>query len=492
VHQVFISYAEDDYDAASRVCEMLEADGKRCWLASRDAVASENRAAEILKAIRSSDLVLLVFSAPANASPTVLRDIERAVAYERPVLSIQLDDAVPSVSLQHYLNLARQPSAIVPSETAKEPELGPRAEAAGWRRLNRRTWGVAVGVTLLVLAIGLGLGLGLALGLNRHHSAWTELKPSGALPPARAVHAMAYDPSTHRLVVFGGGTDTGDPLDDTWAYDPTANTWTELKPSGTVPSPRLFASMAYDPTTRRLIMFGGLDETDAFLNDTWAYDSTANTWTNLDPAGALPPARAWNAMVCDSDTGKLIMFGGAVGALDSQSLVAEDRLNDTWAYDPAANIWTELKPAGAVPVARYSQVMAYDPYTHKVILHGGMTATARFNDTWAYDPAANIWTELKPAGTLPSPRGGHSMAYDPTSGRLIMFGGGVSRTTMINDTWAYDPAANMWTELKPAGTLPSPRGGHSMAYDPTSGRLIMFGGADDSGGFLDDTWALIP
>ena len=57
----------------------------------------------------------------------------------------------------------------------------------------------------------------------------------------------------------------------------------------------------------------------------------------------------------------------------------------------------------------------------------------------------------------------------------------MSLTTLFNDTWAYDLAGNTWTDLKPAGTLPSGRGGQGMATVPTSRRLIVFGGADDTG-----------
>ena len=95
----------EDQAAASRVCEILEADGIGCWLASRDATARKDKAAANLQAIRTSDLVLLIFSSSANASPNVLRDIERAISYERPVLSLHLDDAVPNASLEYYLNL---------------------------------------------------------------------------------------------------------------------------------------------------------------------------------------------------------------------------------------------------------------------------------------------------------------------------------------------------------------------------------------------------
>ena len=489
MQRVFVSFAKEDQAEASRVCEMLEADGVDCWLASRDMTAEKDTAAETLDAIRDSDLVVLVFSASANASPAVLREIERAVAYQRPVLPVRIDDAAPNASLQHYLDRAPQPQTIASLDNAKESEPGSSPEDVSPGRPHRRTLWIVGAASLLVVAIGLGLGLG--LGLNRHESTWTELDPSGTVPPARAAHAMTHDPITGRLILFGGSTGAAY-LNDIWAYDPVADTWRELESSGTVPARRGFPSMAYDPTTRRLIVFGGSDwDTGAFLNDTWAYDPAASTWTNLNPAGALPPERAWHTMVCDSDTGRLIMFGGGVGGF-TNDITAVDQLNDTWAYDPIANTWADLDPAGAVPAARYGQAMAYSPSTQRIILFGGGTATARFNDTWAYDSATNTWVELRPAGTLPSPRGGHSMAYDTTSARLIMFGGGVSQTVLVNDTWAYDPAANSWTELAPTGMLPSARGAQSMVYDPTTRQLILFGGLDGTGSFLNDFWALTP
>jgi N-acetylneuraminic acid mutarotase len=58
----------------------------------------------------------------------------------------------------------------------------------------------------------------------------------------------------------------------------------------------------------------------------------------------------------------------------------------------------------------------------------------------------------------------------------------------LNDTWAYDPTANTWSELKPAGNLPTARHG-CMVYDSGVGHVIMFGGACGNLGALSDTWA---
>jgi N-acetylneuraminic acid mutarotase len=248
--------------------------------------------------------------------------------------------------------------------------------------------------------------------------------------------------------------------------------------------------MVFDPITRRLIMFGGFyGASGAGLNYTWIYDPHTNAWARAPVSldRPLPPARASTMMVFDPDTGKLIMFGGGV-RIRGDTLVAEEQFNDTWAYDPSSNTWTNLSPAGAVPEARYCHVMAYDPSTKKAILFGGITAAGPVNDTWAYDPVANTWTELKPLGMVPPKRGILGMDYDPISRQLIVFGGGVSPTELLGDFWAYDPAANTWKELKPSGPAPSPRGGHTMAYDPTIRRMIVFGGLDDTGTFCNDTW----
>jgi N-acetylneuraminic acid mutarotase len=539
-HQVFVSHAKEDQEAASRVCALLEAEGISCWLASRDAAARKDKAAANLQAIRDSSLVLLIFSASANASSGVLRDIERAIAYERPVLSLHLDDAVPNSSLEYYLNLWQwlDASAGVEGErdaivAAVREQLARSAasatwqwldapegvdskreeiiaavrvhldqasastpadkKAAAWWRRGRRAWWIAAGAAAAVVALSLGLGLGLGLaGSAGHQGTWTRLSPAGALPPARAGDLMVCDTSSGRLILFGGGGPSSG-LNDMWAYDPVANTWTELKPSGTVPPGRCDYAAAYDPVAQRLILFGGFDGPATYVNgeqvnddpaaDTWAYDPAANSWTELKPTGTQPSARYSAVMAYDPSTERLILFGGC------EDVENGPVLNDTWAYDPAANTWTELKPTGTLPSLRGNTPLVYDPSTQRLILFGGYGPDRSLNDTWAYDTAANSWTELKPSGTLPPGRSGPAMVYDPSTRRMIVFGGNTyPGAKWLNDTWAYDPVANTWTELRPSGTIPGGRTFPSRAYAPSTGQLVIFGGMSVDGQ-LNDTWA---
>jgi N-acetylneuraminic acid mutarotase len=538
-HQVFVSHAKEDQEAASRVRALLEAEGMDCWLASRDAAARKDKAAASLQAIRDSSLVLLIFSASTNASSGVLRDIERAIAYERPVLSLHLDDAVPNASLEYYLNLwqwldasegiedkrdaivaavqehlARATAsaawrwldapdgvdskreeivAAVRTKLAQAAASTPAyKKAAGWWRRGHRAWWIAASAAAVVVALGLGLGLGLGLaGSAGHQGTWTRLSPAGTSPPPRAGDLMVCDTSSERLIVFGGGgPSTG--LNDMWAYDPAANTWTELQPSGTVPPGRCDYAAAYDPVSQRLILFGGFDGPSTYVNgeqvsddpaaDTWAYDPAANSWTELKPSGTVPVARTGPVMAYDPSSGRMIMFGGSSGETDQH--------NDTWAYDPTANSWTELSPSGNLPAGRVCPAMAYDPATQRMIMFGGYYVGSELNDTWAYNPAANAWTELNPSGTVPPARHFHAMVCDPSTGRMIMFGG-TGDTGYLNDTWAYHPATNTWTKFSVwsnsvfQGAAPAPRAGSSLVYDPSGARLIVFGGSGSDGDFND-------
>jgi N-acetylneuraminic acid mutarotase len=299
---------------------------------------------------------------------------------------------------------------------------------------------------------------------------------------------MACYPSTGRVIMFGGNYGGDNTLDETWAYDWASNTWVNLNPKGAVPAARFLQSMDYSPSTRRVIMFGGDSgmSVGGWFDDTWAYDPVANTWTELQPTGPVPPARSLSVMIYAQVTGRLIMFGG-----DNQG----GYLNDTWAYDPVGNTWSELKPAGTVPPARGQHSMVYDSSSGQVIMFGGSGHYGFLNDIWAYDPAANIWTEVEPSGERPYPRLDMSMVYCPSTDRVIMFGGAYEQPDgalgQLNDTWAYDPNGRAWTMLAPAGQSPSARAWHSMVYDPATGQVMMFGGGGSSGP-LNDTWDYTP
>ena len=309
---------------------------------------------------------------------------------------------------------------------------------------------------------------------------WVRLNPAGTPPAARWGHSMVYDTAAGKAILFGGMDSGGQFLNDTWAYDPAANAWARLLPSGASPAGRWGHSMVYDSTRGEVILFGGHNYS-GMLGDAWAYSASANTWTPIAFAGGAPPsARAGHAMVYDPVRRKVILFGGeGTGGFG----------NDTWTYDPAAKSWIKwaANPGGSSPSARLGHCMVYDSAQGKVVLFGGANhSLTMLADTWTYDPATNTWSDRKPGGS-PAAREFSAMAYDAGAGKAVLFGGDTNPAA-LGDTRAYDAASNTWTSVSLTGGSPSARGSHAMVYVPGSGKVILFGGADSSGAPLADTW----
>ncbi|MDE8349713.1 MAG: TIR domain-containing protein [Acidocella sp.] len=104
-HDVFISYAKQDKPVADAVCAVLEADHIRCWIAPRDILPSADWGESIIEALASAHAMVLVFSAWANASPQVKREVERAVHLGIPIIPLRIEDVEPTKSLEFFLSM---------------------------------------------------------------------------------------------------------------------------------------------------------------------------------------------------------------------------------------------------------------------------------------------------------------------------------------------------------------------------------------------------
>jgi N-acetylneuraminic acid mutarotase len=311
---------------------------------------------------------------------------------------------------------------------------------------------------------------------------WTDLAPAGDLPAARSAHAAAYDGMNNMVILFGGWDKANVAFSDTWAFDSNLDTWTKISPTGKLPAARAQHQMVYDLGTGKVIMFGGISKANGTqFNDTWAYDPTAKTWTDKKPSGTVPSARSSFSMVYDDANQVVILFGGYSKATGAD-------LNDTWAYDPAANTWTKLQTTGDVPSARGGCGMVYDQSESKTVLFGGTDSKAKtyFNDTYVFDYGTKTWTKVTPAGETPSLRSGLGLAYDPTSLTVVLFGGW-DGAQYFNDTWTFSVATSTWTNLN-LTDAPSARDSHSLLYDAITNELVLFGGYVGTDA-AQDTWA---
>ena len=87
-------------------------------------------------------------------------------------------------------------------------------------------------------------------------------------------------------------------------------------------------------------------------------------------------------------------------------------------------------------------------------------------------------------GDIPSPRNQPAIAFDSKRGKLVLFGGIDQAGTSLNDTWEWDGAK--WENKRPA-VIPPARAAHAVAYDAGRGRVVLFGGQTGPNA-LADTW----
>jgi hypothetical protein len=103
-HKVFICYSNHDAVYANSTCRALEDAGIRCWMASRDISPSRDWAEEIIDAIGSAAIMVLILSSSSNNSPQVRREIERGVSKNVPVLPLRVEDVRLSKSLEYFIS----------------------------------------------------------------------------------------------------------------------------------------------------------------------------------------------------------------------------------------------------------------------------------------------------------------------------------------------------------------------------------------------------
>ncbi|EXI66571.1 MAG: Cell wall-associated polypeptide CWBP200 [Candidatus Accumulibacter adjunctus] len=281
--------------------------------------------------------------------------------------------------------------------------------------------------------------------------------------------------------------------------------WTKLAPTGTPPTPRSHVSSAYDPLTDRMIVFAGVQPGDLKTNEVWVLINAAGRagppeWQRLAPTGTLPGPRHIAMTAYDATANRLIMHGGCPENCGTAFV-------DTWVLTNANGLggtpeWIQL-PSGTSDLTAGH---AYDPITNRLILFGGATPAAPFNDTSAVRVLVDAngigeprWIDLSPLGTRPPPRSElYALGYDGVNNRLLVFGGYRWRGIEYNDVWVLQHANGLggapeWQQLAPDGTAPDPRANMPSHYDPNSNRLIVFGGLRQGAtpaAVFDETWVL--
>ncbi|MBN1637639.1 MAG: toll/interleukin-1 receptor domain-containing protein [Ignavibacteriales bacterium] len=103
-HLVYISYSTKDSEVTKKIVKYLEEAGVKCWMAPRDILPGIDWAKSIIDGIVTSKLMLLIFSKNSNESPQVLREVERAVNRQIPIMPFRIEEAPMSGSMEYFIS----------------------------------------------------------------------------------------------------------------------------------------------------------------------------------------------------------------------------------------------------------------------------------------------------------------------------------------------------------------------------------------------------
>lgn len=326
----------------------------------------------------------------------------------------------------------------------------------------------------------LGIALSLApFVVKAQEATWSRL------PVLRGLlwHATALDPARHCVWVFGGSRN-GSYINDVFRYSLDApGRWESVPTTGTPPTPRGASAMVYDAERDRLLIFGGYVYPTGYKNDVWALSlSGTPTWSQILLGGPAPTYEL-PAAALDVSRDRLLVFG-------SQGTAS------AWALPlSGAPEWAPLAASGA-PSMPFDLAGILDPVADRLVVSGlvGTPYKSSHLETWSLPlsgPAA--WSPLATTGNGPTRLMGFVARYDPTRGRMLLFGGSTTSDSLL---WSLSLAGTpTWTQLAGSGATPTPRFGAAV-YDPVGDQVVALGGDLNVGDdtiyrpeYHDDAWS---
>ncbi|MBO0888809.1 hypothetical protein J2P12_06885, partial [Candidatus Bathyarchaeota archaeon] len=165
---------------------------------------------------------------------------------------------------------------------------------------------------------------------------WTNITTSSG-PQADAYAPMTFDAAEGYIVMFSR-------FGSTWIFQ--AGAWSLATPCSLPcsplpsPSPRVAASMTYDPIAGVVVLFGGCcrSPTQDVYGDTWEFQCKlfACGWTNVT-SDTGPPARLFASMEYDAADGYTVLFGGTTTFTSTLPFTS---LGDTWKFTGGS--WTNI------------------------------------------------------------------------------------------------------------------------------------------------------
>ena len=140
--KIFITYSSKDQKVARTICTALENRGLICWISARNVKPGQNYQEQIVRAIRAARVMVLVFTANANNSNEIKKELALASQNNLVVIPVRIEDVAPNEAFAYefatrqwidlFEDWEKSISELVELIAAilDEPPAGDRAKAA--------------------------------------------------------------------------------------------------------------------------------------------------------------------------------------------------------------------------------------------------------------------------------------------------------------------------------------------------------------------------
>jgi hypothetical protein len=235
--KIFISSSSKDRKAALTICAAIEGRGYACWISSRDVGPGENFQEAIVRAIRNAGLMVLVFSANANNSDEIKKEVALAGQNRLAVLPVRIEDVVPSEAFSYELatrqwidvfddwerdmqQLLAHIANILPA-IDNAPSSAPRAalapEAKDAKKNKNAYWAAGSALAVILLAAGWWMAMKSPGGMASRSPAPVQSPrnpaPAKSLSQAPSRQPHVTDPAQLELAYWQSIKDSQDPAD---------------------------------------------------------------------------------------------------------------------------------------------------------------------------------------------------------------------------------------------------------------------------------------
>ena len=226
--------------------------------------------------------------------------------------------------------------------------------------------------------------------------------------------------------IFGGVDNSNTFLNDLWIYDTLTKLWQQKT---SLPSAGRSGASCFEINGIAYIISGKNTNSEA-LKEVWAYDIINDTWVQKNN---LPTGGRWRASVISLDNKGYLIFG------KDENLAFH---NELYKYDPGNDSWAQL---GNFPGAgrNYAGMVTIDGNLY--VTMGIDTFNNAYNDLWRYKINTAGWEKLT---SLPASdrKGGLTFTSDNTA---IYYATGNNKATLLKETWKAVDVTSLPENNKP-------------------------------------------